>query len=188
MWPSTVGSYMFVPGGMTAVGRILSIAIVQMPSQGADIGERNGIMLRELILNGQIECLLIRGEEVVLPSIEGETGSIDRCGIFEVLCNQGISQSGRCSSGHGQRSLRIHCVEINGIGEGIVPPDVIAKSDVVQRSIGNAVAAANHCFGSQAVGKADAGSKVKALRVSCRFVRRTVDGNIVGSDQRLKCG
>ena len=64
-------------------------------------------MLSELILDGQVKCLLIRCLELILPPIQGETRSIHHRRIFEILRNQGISQNGRRSSRYGERSLEL---------------------------------------------------------------------------------
>src|SRR5277367_3589102 len=99
-------------------------------------------MLSELVLDGQVKCLLIGCLKLILPPIQCETGSVHRSGILEILCNQGIAQNGRRSSRYRERGLGVNCIKVHRIGEWIVSSDVIAKSNVVQRPIGDAIPSA----------------------------------------------
>ena len=48
--------------------RVLRSLAVQMPAKGANVTDRDSIMIRELVLNRQVGCLLIGRLEIVLPA------------------------------------------------------------------------------------------------------------------------
>ncbi len=48
------------PWGMIAEGAFWLLWRIQMPSQGAEYAAEIDVMRSELVLNGQVECLLIR--------------------------------------------------------------------------------------------------------------------------------
>ena len=48
---------------------VLTALRVQVPSQGAHIAQGERVVRRELVLKSQVEGLLIRGLEVILPPV-----------------------------------------------------------------------------------------------------------------------
>src|SRR5580700_4584209 len=143
-------------------------------------------MLSELVLDGQVKCLLIGCLKLILPPIQCETSSVYHCRIFEILRDQGISKNGRRSSRYGERSLGVDRVIVHRIGEWIVSSDVIPETGVVQRSVGDAIATSGHHLWRGTVCKTKSGSKVKVLSISRSVICGAVNTNIVGSEQRLE--